>query len=169
MHVVRRASSIAIAIAIALAFAFPLSTSVVAHGRVEGPHCAYELRAVGRHGHVIEARLAPLGCFRTLRESMSAGTPRGSVMIGTEFDHAGFDGESVSFFASSACNGVTWEVASMPTGWNDKAQSGKGFGGCDHNKKFAGANFAGDVVTCTPNCSGYGVLANEVSSLRWKP
>ena len=53
--------------------------------------------------------------------------------------------------------------------WNDDFESGRGFGGCDTNKKFKAANFGGDVLTCTPDCLSYGVLRNEVSSLRWKP
>jgi hypothetical protein len=56
----------------------------------------------------------------------------------------------------------------MGATWNDRYESGKGFSSCDHNKKFEHADYGGAVLTCTPNCSTYGVLRNEVSSLKWK-
>jgi hypothetical protein len=50
-----------------------------------------------------------------------------------------------------------------------RVQFGEGFGGSDTNKKFENTNFGGSVLTCTPNCTNYGTLSNQVSSLRWKP
>ena len=97
-------------------------------------------------------------------------SPTSSVLIGTEYNALGFGGSSNDYFASTACAGTdVWEVNYVGDAWNDLFSSGKGFGGCDHNKKFQDADFGGSVLTCTPNCNDYGLLSNEVSSLRWKP
>jgi hypothetical protein len=94
---------------------------------------------------------------------------RTQIVIGTEWNGTGFAGGSMDFTAPDTCAGTTYQVAYVGDFWNDKFQSGKGFGGCDTNKKFVHANFGGDVLTCTPNCNDYGTFSNEVSSLKWKP
>jgi hypothetical protein len=107
----------------------------------------------------------------TLRDQvLSTDAAIGSVLIGTEYDGSSYLGNSNSYFASTTCSGtVSWSVSYVGSTWNDRFQSGKGFGGCDTNRKFEHANFDGNVRTCTPNCGDYGALANEVSSLRWRP
>jgi hypothetical protein len=167
--------------------------AVPAQGR-NGRHCAYRLVTVARHGPVNEARADLIGCYSTFAQSLAAGTggalrvsermtPQqltdaevatdtraGSVMIGSEFNLNNYGGVSQSYFAPSTCSATDiWDVNYVGDDFNDKFNSGKGFGGCDHNKKFAAADFAGNVLTCTPNCGNYGDLANEVSSLRWRP
>jgi hypothetical protein len=141
---------------------------------------------------VISATLEEGGCFPTLEEALEAGTgaqlalPVGtspaelnswlfdlpvtalaSVLLGTEYDSTGFAGGSTNYFASSGCAGTTWQVSNVGAGVNDTFESGKGFGACDHNRKFEHVDFGGAVVLCTPNCSTYGTLRNEVTSLRW--
>jgi hypothetical protein len=167
--------------------------AVPAQGR-NGRHCAYRLVTVSRHGSVNEARADLIGCYSTFAQSLAAGTggsvhvsdsmtPQrltdaelqtgtraGLVAIGTEFNNNGYDGVSRSFFAESTCSATDiWEWNYVGDDWNDRSNSGKGFGGCDHNKKFEAADFGGNVLTCTPNCTNYGILANEVSSLRYRP
>ncbi len=137
-----------------------------------------------------------LGCYATYAEALAAGssgaievsgatTPASltdatlaagtdstasDVLIGTEYDSYNYGGSSKSYLASQTCStGVVWEVADVGSTWDNRFQSGKGFGGCDTNKKFQNTNFGGNVLTCTPNCADYGTLANQVSSLRWKP
>ncbi len=160
-------------------------------------NCALKLVPIGtgtRHG-VVEARLVRLGCFRTFAEAIRVGSggairvPAGTtpasltqptldrstqlsganVLIGTEYDLLAYAGNSSSYYAANTCAGVTWEVANVGSAVNDTFESGKGYGGCDHNKKFQDINFGGTVITCTPNCSDYGVLRDKVSSLKWKP
>jgi hypothetical protein len=94
---------------------------------------------------------------------------RGLVVIGTEYTGANFGGDSNSYTATNTCAGTTYEVSYVGNVWNDNFASGKGFGGCDHNKKFENGSFGGEVVTCTPTCTDYSGLRNQVSSLRWKP
>lgn len=92
-----------------------------------------------------------------------------SVLIGTEWDNLNYAGASSSYYASSTCTAsTTWEKSYVGDLLNDMFSSGKGFGGCDTNKKFAASNFSGASVTCTPNCSTYGTVGNLVSSLRWR-
>jgi hypothetical protein len=141
---------------------------------------------------VISATLEEGGCFPTLDEALEAGTgaqlalpaetspteltqalfdpplsASASVLLGTEYDNTGFTGASRNFFASSGCASTTWQVNNVGATWNDRFESGIGFGTCDHNRKFEHADFGGSVVLCTPNCSTYGTLRNEITSLRW--
>jgi hypothetical protein len=161
-----------------------------------GGHCVYQLVPIRTDSSgVVRARLVPGGCFATFAEAILVGsggsirlspatapasltdrqlgaqstTGRTSVLIGTEYDSSSFGGASHSYFAAGTCTAsTTWEVANVTITWNDVFQSGKGFGGCDTNKKFRDTNFGGTVVTCTPNCTDYGALDNQVSSLRWR-
>jgi hypothetical protein len=141
---------------------------------------------------VVTATLDDGGCFATLEEALEAGTggrvalPEGTspgeltqplldasvtaaadILLGTEYDNVNFGGASRSYFASSGCANMTWQVSNVGATWNDRFESGVGFGTCDHNRKFEHTNFGGSVVLCTPNCGTYGTLRNEVSSLRW--
>jgi hypothetical protein len=162
-----------------------------------GRHCVFRLDPVSRpRPHVISARLEKVGCFDTLSAAVEAGsggstrlpdstvpselndalisestTSRisGDTLIGTEWTGSGYSQGSRDYMADNACQGVTWEVAYVGDNWNDDFESGKGFGGCDTNKKFGHVDFGGTVVTCSPNCGDYGILRNQVSSLRWKP
>lgn len=160
-------------------------------------HCVVRLVPVDPTGDpgAVDAELADLGCYRTFAEAIAIGsdgrtrlpattspgdltqrlvntstTLGASVLIGTEYTAGSYAGSSRSYFASSTCSsGTNWEVADVGSTWNNDFESGKGFGGCDTNKKFAWQNFGGDVRTCTPNCATYGALQNDVSSLRWRP
>jgi hypothetical protein len=141
---------------------------------------------------VITAALEERGCFPTLEQALEVGTggqvalPDGTsaaeltqslldsavtaasdVLLGTEYDNTGFSGGSKNYFAATGCASTTWQVNNVGATWNDRFESGVGFGTCDHNRKFEHADFGGSVVLCTPNCSTYGVLRNEVTSLRW--
>ena len=164
-----------------------------------GRHCAVRLQPVAARGahSVIRARLVSLGCFGTFAEALKVGSggavkvsanttpasltqrqlnastsvvPNANVLIGTEYDDSGYTGSSMSYYAPTACAGDDiWEVNYVGDTWNDRFESGKGFGGCDHNRKFGAADFTGTSILCTPNCPDYGVLDNKISSLRWKP
>ena len=178
-----------IAIAILALITVPPSANAAS-----GRHCALRLVPTSRRGSVIETQAQLVGCYPTLAEALAAGsggairvdsrlTPDqlrdsdlatasslSSVLIGTEFNSVGFGGASNDYFAPTACAGTdVWEVNYVGDSLNDTFSSGKGFGGCDHNKKFQDADYGGNVLTCTPNCNDYGTLSNQVSSLRWRP
>jgi hypothetical protein len=171
-----------------------LLTTVTPARAAAAEHCATRLVPLEPAGGVTAARLEPIGCFATFAEALEAGTgtridvswemtpatltaetaaelsTASSVVIGTEYDSYSYGGGSQSYFAPETCSsGVIWGVANVGFTWNDRFQSGKGFGGCDTNRKFQHEDFGGEVKTCTPNCTTYGTLANEVTSLRWRP
>jgi hypothetical protein len=163
-----------------------------------GGNCVFTLEPVGPDTFAaIDLRPVELGCYDTYAEALAAGsdgaievpggtspaslndevlaanttdvTPSSSVLIGTEWTSVGYAGISNSYFASSTCtSSTTWQVSYVGSTWNDVFESGKGFGGCDRNKKYLDANFGGTVLTCTPNCSDYGSLRDQVSSLKWR-
>jgi hypothetical protein len=159
-----------------------------------GRHCAYRLVTIERRGSVNVTRPELIGCYSTFSQSISAATggavrvrdtmtpqqltdadlqasTRASdVVLGVEYVQTSYGGSSNTYSATSTCSASNiWEWNYVGDEWNDRFSSGKGFGGCDHNKKFAAADFGGDVLTCTPNCTNYGTLSNEVSSLRYRP
>lgn len=160
-----------------------------------GDHCSFWLEPVAVYDGVVEATPVLVGCFDTYADAVAAGsggaielassaTPASttdgdmtsagvstmaSVAIGTEYNQTFYGGSSNTYFASSTCSSsTTWEVDYVGNSWNDLFESGKGFGGCDRNRKFKASQFGGDSILCTPNCSSYGALNNEVSSLRWR-
>jgi hypothetical protein len=164
-----------------------------AQGRA-GRHCAYRLVTIERHGSVNVTRPELIGCYSTFSQSISAatggavrvretmtpqeltdadlqaGTSAADVIIGVEYLQTSYGGDSTNYAATATCSATNiWEWNYVGDQLNDRFSSGKGFGGCDHNKKFAAADFGGDVLTCTPNCANYGTLSNEVSSLRYRP
>ena len=147
-------------------------------------NCVYDLQPVDplqTSGDILTVPVQQ-GCYSTYSHAVAAGSSQGStrgndsllpaadVLIGTEWVNRFFGGNSNSYFASDTCSSnVSWSVAYVGDQWNDVFSSGKGFGGCNTNKKFQDASFGGSVLTCTPNCNDYGSLSNEVSSLKWKP
>ena len=130
-----------------------------------------EALAAGSSGAIdIPAVTTPASVTDALLAADTITTTAADVLIGTEFTSTGYGGSSKSYFASATCStGVVWGVADVGASWDNQFSSGKGFGGCDTNKKFENTNFGGSVLTCTPNCTNYGTLSNQVSSLRWKP
>jgi hypothetical protein len=160
----------------------------------EDRHCVVNLVPIApkTEDGVVSAALEEGGCFPTFEAALEAGTggqvslPEGaspaeltqslfdapvtelaSVLLGTEYDNTNFGGASNSYFASAGCASTTWQVSNVGAAWNDRFESGKGFGTCDHNRKFQHADFGGAVVLCTPNCGTYGTLRDEITSLRW--
>ncbi len=160
----------------------------------EPQHCAWRLVPTGpTEDGIVSASLEGAGCFETFEEALEAGsgghvtltdgigpaeltdsaldeavTGASDVLLGTEYDSTNFAGASNSYFAPSGCAGTTWQVANVGSTWNDRFESGKGFGTCDRNRKFEHENFGGSSVLCTPNCGTYGILRNEITSLRWR-
>jgi hypothetical protein len=126
--------------------------------------------AEGSGGSIqVPATTTPAALTDATLQTDSVAAPAASVLIGTEWTNINYTGGSNSYFAASTCTAsTTWQVSYVTDAWNDVFSSGKGFGSCDVNKKFAASNFGGAVVTCTPNCSSYGSLNGEISSLRWR-
>jgi hypothetical protein len=164
-----------------------------ADGASGGEHCVTHLVPVSSpQAGIVNAILVDGGCYPTFAAAIEAGTSgallppdtvapgdldqsnldtslvaASDVLLGTEWEGTNFTGASQSYFASTGCASTTWQVSNVGPTWNDRFESGKGFGTCDHNRKFEHENFGGAVVLCTPNCGTYGGLRNDVTSLRW--
>lgn len=163
-----------------------------------GSNCAYLLVPVSTTADGTLATPTLIGCYSTYAAALSAGSggaielpssttpasltdttltsattslsPSSDVLIGTEWNQSGYGGASSSYFATSTCSSTqSWSLGYVGDALNDTFQSGKGFGGCDTNKKFRDSDFGGADVVCTPNCTDYGSLDNAVSSLKWRP
>ncbi|MEA2522047.1 MAG: hypothetical protein QOI81_1693 [Actinomycetota bacterium] len=176
----------------------PAPASAASSQATTGSNCVYLLVPVTTTADGTLATPSLIGCYSTYAAALSAGSdgaiqlptsitpatltdklllqatvslsPTADVLIGTEWNLNTFGGDSNSYMASSTCsNTQSWSTAYVGDAVNDTYQSGKGFGGCDTNKKFEDANFGGSNIVCTPNCADYGSLRNEVSSLKWKP
>jgi hypothetical protein len=186
-----------LAICGALLLSFTMTGVPMAQAASAGSNCAYQLDPVSYDAatHTVSADLVLIGCYDTLADALVAGsggtiqvssstTPAqltqamvsdsapaagNDTLIGTEWTSTGFGGLSASYYAPDSCAGTVYAVAYVGDAWNDDFESGKGFGGCDANKKFQHRDFGGSVLTCTPNCSDYGALRNQVSSLKWRP
>jgi hypothetical protein len=130
-----------------------------------------EALSVGSSGAIdVPALTTPASLTDAVLAADTIATATADVLIGTEFTGVSYGGTSKSYFASATCStGVVWGVADVGASWDNEFSSGKGFGECDTNKKFENTNFGGSVLTCTPNCTNYGTLSNQVSSLRGKP
>jgi hypothetical protein len=156
----------------------------------------YRLVAIGpgTEPGAVDARLIDEGCYSSFEVALSVGTGTtvdldtsvtaaslseatlegevstsgADVLLGIEYNEFNYDGSSNSYYATSGCANTTWEVAYVGDTWNDRFESGKGFGACDRNRKFEHADFGGSALLCTPNCPDYGPLRNRVSSLRWR-
>jgi hypothetical protein len=180
----------------ALSLAALLSFHGMPAHAVGGGHCVFRLIPTGEGvaPNAIATRPELVGCYATYAEAILAGTGgairlptdatprsvtdeqmtgsgpgRAPVVIGTEYNFANYGGSSKSYTATTTCTAsTTWETSYVGDAWNDIFSSGRGFGGCDTNRKFVGSNFTGSSVTCSPDCSNYGGVSNLVSSLRWR-
>ena len=123
-------------------------------------NCVYDLQPVDplqTSGDILTVPVQQ-GCYSTYSHAVAAGSSQGStrgndsllpaadVLIGTEWVNRFFGGNSNSYFASDTCSSnVSWSVAYVGDQWNDVFSSGKGFGGCNTNKKFQDASFGGSA------------------------
>jgi hypothetical protein len=175
----------------------PRSPAPPATDRPNAVHCAYRLKPIGPDPDTPGATLASpvlIGCFRSASDSIFAGTggavrlpeslagsaltqenlnrygaaAASSFLIGREYNSINYANLLKEYFVGSACtNSSGWTVSYVGDALNDRFESGKGFSNCDHNYKYEHSGFRGARRHCSPNCADYGVLRNEVSSLKW--
>jgi len=86
------------------------------------------------------------------------------VLISTEWDGSNYLQSSVSYFASATCSSQnTWQVSWVGSTWNDRLQSGA-------TRTRSSSTWTSAARSGPPRTArDYGTLANEASSLRWKP
>jgi hypothetical protein len=90
------------------------------------------------------------------------------VVIGIDWDYSNYGGSTYTWVVSNyGCSDtIQYSVSSMPSGWNDRVSSAKGYSNCSFYH-YQNTNFGGSSVVCNPNCSSMGALDNSTSSERW--
>lgn len=111
--------------------------------------------------------------LQTLRREMDARrkatTPTGgSYVISIDYRNANFISPTLIFAGPYPCSpSVAYQQSYMPGVWNDDTSSSEGFSECYTNIHYEHSNWGGRMLVCTPNCSGFGDLNDEISSRRW--
>lgn len=107
-----------------------------------------------------------------LNSGMEANSLLSQVVIGIDWDSSGFAGSSYTWVVSgeTGCTSSTqFSISSIPTGWDDRVSSVRGFSGCNYYYHYQNASFGGLSITCnTSGCSTMGSLDNATSSERWR-
>lgn len=91
------------------------------------------------------------------------------VVIGIDWDSTNFAGSSYTWVVSgSGCSSSTqYSVSSMPSGWDNRVSSARGYSGCNYFYHYQNTNFGGSSVVCNTECATMGSLDNATSSEKW--
>jgi hypothetical protein len=93
-----------------------------------------------------------------------------STVIGIDYDGSGFTGSTFVWTTtnSAGCStGISYFADSMPSGWDNRVSSAKGFAGCTTYTHYQDPSYAGATQACT--CSSMGFMDNRTSSEQWHP
>jgi hypothetical protein len=154
------------------------------------PHCAAEVRA-GQSPIISET------CFATFDKAiafatagrvqlanatdarqvaaseLAAGSPAAfgpltSSVLSIAYKGTGYTGATYTFFASGPCG--SWQVATMPAGWNDAIQAISNYSGCAATLYESGP-FVAPVFHTGVNASvsTLGTFNKKTSSIKWCP
>jgi hypothetical protein len=94
---------------------------------------------------------------------------RSTFVIAIDYEHTGYGGDSLIWQYSSPCTPAGGYVASsMPSGWNDKLSSTRGYSDCSKNILFEHPSWTGTRLTCRPDCSSVGSMNDKTSSREWR-
>jgi hypothetical protein len=91
------------------------------------------------------------------------------VVIGIDWDDTNFGGSSNTWTVSgSGCsNSVKYSASSMPSGWDNRVSSARGYSGCNYYYHYQDTNYGGSSVVCNTECATMGSLDNATSSEKW--
>jgi hypothetical protein len=91
------------------------------------------------------------------------------VVIGIDWDITNFGGSSYTWVVSgSGCSSSTqYSVSSMPSGWDNRVSSARGYSNCNYFNHYQNTNYGGSSVTCNTECASMGSLDNATSSEKW--
>lgn len=91
------------------------------------------------------------------------------VVIGIDWDSTNFAGSSYTWVVSgSGCSSSTqYSVSSMPSGWDNRVSSARGYSGCNYFYHYQKTNFGGSSLVCNTECATMGSLDNATSSEKW--
>ncbi len=151
------------------------------------PHCAIGL-APNEHVAATPAR-----CFPTLKEAVGfasagavvlgptstaptetqveqASTASTQPLLGIEYWNSYYGGSTLTLYGTSGSgcvNGVSYGFSSLSSTWNDEISSSKAYSSCDGHH-YESSGYAGAVRSCLPNCTSFGVMNDETSSIRFR-
>ena len=161
-----------------------------------GQHC-YALIAPIEEGSNGSSRIIKSECFDNFADSIYAATngrvqlnsstqpetvtdeilnfssgevsPSSQVVIGIDWDNTNFGGSSYTWVVSgSGCSSSTqYSVSSMPSGWDNRVSSARGYSGWNYFYHYQNTNFGGSSVVCNTECATMGSLDNATSSEKW--
>lgn len=139
-----------------------------------GDHCVVQV-------HPIESTepAAEPACFSTPElaaaylTSIGVGDPaaRGtaaSTIIGTVYKDFNEGGESLTFWGSSGCAGVTFGFPSLASGWDNSISSTRASNGC-WVTLYTTTSYGGSRLNCTPYCASIGTWNDNVKSVVFRP
>jgi hypothetical protein len=96
-------------------------------------------------------------------------SPSSQVVIGIDWEDSNFGGSSYTWVVSgSGCSSSTqYSVSSMPSGWDNRVSSAKGYSNCNYFYHYQNTSYGGSSVACNTECSSMGSLDNATSSEKW--
>jgi hypothetical protein len=104
-----------------------------------------------------------------LRTRQDELTKAASFVLAIDYEHINFGGSTLTWTADTACTvDIGYSAANMPSGWNDRLSSTRGFSDCSKNILWEHQNFVGAKLTCRPNCSSVGSMNDKTSSRQWR-
>jgi hypothetical protein len=118
--------------------------------------------------------------FRTRINALADATPRTldravrprlTVVIAIQYEDAGFQGATLTSTADFGCDGnfgtIDFELAVMPSGWNDEISSFSAFSNCAE-VLYENGGFGGAQTQLATELSYVGdALNDEASTIRW--
>jgi hypothetical protein len=55
----------------------------------------------------------------------------------------------------------------MPSGWDNRVSSARGFSNCNYYYHYQNTAYGGTSIACHTECASMGTLDNDTSSERW--
>lgn len=104
-----------------------------------------------------------------LNSSNGGSSPSSQVVIGIDWDNTNFGGSSNTWAVSgSGCSSsIQFSTSSMPSGWDNRISSARGYSGCNYFYHYQDINYGGSSVVCSTECATMGSLDNATSSEKW--
>lgn len=105
----------------------------------------------------------------SLNSTNGVSSTNSQVVIGIDWDSTNFAGSSYTWVVSgSGCSSSTqYSVPSMPSGWDNRISSARGYSNCNYFYHYQNTNYGGSSVVCNTDCSSMGSLDNATSSEKW--
>jgi hypothetical protein len=137
-------------------------------------HCAVEIHPID----AAESTADPV-CFDTEDEVIAyvhilgerdsgSRAVSASTIVGTVYSDANSGGQSLTFWGTSGCSGVTFGFPSLPSGWDNSISSARASNGC-WVTLYTSTGYGGSRLNCTPYCASIGSWNDNVKSLVFRP